>query len=151
MFFKFIFNVSSSFAALVGSIVLQGIVPATTAITVVGVSPFNSLDLTTTQANLNIASITEQNNTALGYTVKLTSANSGLLKNGTLGQIAYTAKYNAVSVVLSTTPVTVTNQGPQLTPVNVNKSMSISYTGVPSASLMQGNYTDTLTFTIASN
>jgi hypothetical protein len=83
--------------------------------------------------------------------VKLTSQNAGVLKNGTLGSIPYTAKYGTNAVTLSTTPVTVTTQGPQNSVVNVVRQFKISFTGVPHENVMAGAYSDTLTFTITAN
>ena len=35
--------------------------------------------------------------------------------------------------------------------VDANKDVDISYTGTPLANLIEGNYTDTVTFTISAN
>lgn len=138
-------------AALTGSITLQGSVGAATAIVVTPQNNYNALDLATTVSNLNVANVREINNTAAGYKVTLVSANAGKLKNGTLGQVSYTAKYNGNAVTLSASPQQITNQGPQTGVVNVVKAFTINYTGTPAADLMVGTYSDTLTFTIAAN
>lgn len=142
---------TSALAATSGIITLQGVVPKVVAVTVTGVPPFNALDLTTTQTNLPVANINEQSNDTNGYTVTAASANDGQLKNGAVGSIAYTARYNAVSFALTVTPVTITTVAGSVAVVNVTKSLTISYTGTPSASNMSGTYSDTLTFTIAAN
>lgn len=142
---------SSAMAATTGSLTIQGVVPAVVAITVTGQGTYNNLSLSTTAADLLVANVVEQSNDGLGYKVTVASANAGLLKNGTLGQVTYTAKYNATVFTLSTTPVQVTNQGPQTTVVNVTKPLVISYTGVPAVNMMSGTYSDTLTFTITAN
>ena len=147
----FLFIALPAQAATVGAIILQGVVPKVVSIAVVGVSPYNTLDLTTTQVNLPVANATEQSNDLSGYTVTLSSANAGSLKNGALGSIAYTAKYNAVTVTLSATPVTITNVASQVAVVNTTKPFTISYTGVPYVSILSGTYSDTLTFTISAN
>ena len=138
-------------AALTGSITISGSVPGATAITVTSAAGYNSLDLTASPSDQTVANVREINNTANGYTVTLASTNSGLLKNGTVGQLAYTAKYNGSSVTLSSTPVQITNAAPSNSIVNTVKAFAISYTGVASDTLMAGTYSDTLTFTIAAN
>jgi hypothetical protein len=134
-----------------GSVVLSGVVPAETSITASGLAGYNSLDLSTTAQDLAVISVREINNTTNGYTVKMSSLNSGSLKNGTLGSVGYTAKYNGTAVTLSSNPVTVTNSGSTTTPVNVAKNFTISYTGADLTTLMQGSYTDTLTFSVTAN
>jgi hypothetical protein len=141
----------SAIAATTGQITISGSIPAYTAIVVSPVAGYNSLDLSTTATDKNVATVTEINNTTTGYTVKLASANSGSLKNGSLGSVAYTAKYNGTAVTLSSTAVTVTKQSSQTSVVNANKNFSISYTGVDPTTLMVGTYSDTLTFTITAN
>lgn len=146
-------TLSSSLASAqtTGTITLSGSVPAATAIVVTGVGTFNNLDLTTTQSNLQVANVREINNTPNGYTVRMTSANGGLLKNGSIGSLTYTARYNGVAANLNTSPVTVTNASASTSVVNVLKPLTISYTGVSADSLMAGTYSDTLTFTITAN
>ena len=140
---------ASAFAATTGGITLQGTIAPATAITVTGTAPYNSLDLNTTQTNLLVANVREVNNTSTGYTVKLSSANNGLLANGAADSIAYTATYNDSAVSLTSTPVAVTQSAPQNVVVNTQKPFKISYTGVTDDSKMAGSYTDTLTFTIS--
>ena len=146
-----LFITNLGFAATTGTLLLQGSIPTSTNITVTGVSPFNNLNLTTTQSDLLVANVQEQNNTALGYKVTIASANTGKLKNGSVGSINYTAKYNGTAFTLSTTPVTVTNVTSQTTVTNITKPLTISYTGVTPASMMAGTYSDTLTLAIAAN
>lgn len=141
----------ASYAALTGSITISGSISAATAIVVSTVAGYNSLDLTTTATDQNVATVREINNTAAGYSVTLTSANAGKLKNGSLGQVTYTAKYNGSAVTLAASPQTVTTQGSQSAVVNVVKNFAISYTGTAAQDLMVGTYSDTLTFTIAAN
>ncbi|MGK5088446.1 fimbrial protein [Bdellovibrionota bacterium FG-2] len=137
-------------AATTGTITLSGAVAAATAIVVTPAAGYNALDLSTTQSNLNVATVREINNTTLGYTVKVASTNAGLLKNGTLGSVTYTAQYNSSGFTLSATPQTVTTSAPANSIVNVTKPLTVSYTGTAAENLMQGSYSDTLTFTITS-
>lgn len=142
---------TNSFAATTASVTLSGSVPAATAIVVNPVSPYNNLDLTTTQTNLLVANVREINNTTLGYIVRVSSLNAGALKNGPTNSIAYTAKYNGVTFNLTVAPVTVTTQGTQTSVINIVKPLTISYTGQPSENQFNGSYSDTLTFTIIAN
>ncbi|MGK5089080.1 hypothetical protein WDW86_16100 [Bdellovibrionota bacterium FG-2] len=137
-------------AATTSSIALLGSVSAETAIVVTPVVGYDSLDLLTTRTKLNVATVREINNTTLGHTVKVASTNAGLLKNGNLGSVSYTAQYNNSEFTLSTTPPIVTTSAPVNSIVNIAKSLTVSYTGSTPESLMQGSYSDTLTFTITS-
>lgn len=139
-----------AFGATTGSITISGAVPGATAIVVNSQAGYNNLDLSASPVDLQVASVREINNTANGYSVTLTSTNSGQLKNGSNG-ISYTAKYNNVSVTLSSTPSVVSTGAPSNTIVNVVKPFTISYTGAASETMLAGTYSDTLTFTISAN
>ena len=136
--------------ATTGSITISGSVPVATAIVVTSVTGYNNLDLTASPVNLTVANVREINNTANGYTVTLASTNAGQLKNGT-SALAYTAKYNNVTVTLSATATTVTTSPPSTAVVNVVKPFTVSYTGAAAETMTAGTYSDTLTFTIAAN
>lgn len=138
-------------AALTGSIQISGVIPAATAIVVTGVTGYNNLDLTTTAADQSVATVKEINNTTNGYTVTLTSQNAGKLKNGNLGSVSYTAKYDNSTVNLSATPSLIVNSPASNTVVATTHNFKVSYTGTAAANLMVGTYSDTLTFTIAAN
>lgn len=146
-----VIGTSSLHAATTGSVTLSGLVPKVVSIAVTPVAPYNTLDLTTTQANLPVANVQEQSNDTDGYTVTVSSLNAGLLKNGVVDSLVYTAKYNAVSFALTVAPVTVTSVGSSVSIVDVTKSLTIGYTGVPSVSLMNGSYSDTITLSIVAN
>lgn len=138
-----------AFAANTGSITISGTVPAQTSITVTPTTGYNSLDIPSGETNKTVANITEYNNTAAGYTVTLSSLNGGKLKNSSLGEFTYTAKYNNVSISLTTLPTNITTQGSQSTVINISKPLNISFPA--QTDLMQGNYSDTIIFTITSN
>ena len=140
---------TNTFAATSGTLVLQGIVPQVISVTVTPASAASSLDLTSSQTNLVVASVNESSNAKLGYKVSLSSSNSGALKRvGGTETMSYTLKYNGTAANLATT-ATVTTTSSGLT--NVNKSIDISYTGVPSTQMVEGTYTDTLTLNITAN
>ena len=72
------------------------------------------------------------------------------MKNGTLDELTYTLKYDNASVTLSTTAQnakSVTAAGVH----NDSSEVSISYTGKNAEDMVEGTYSDTLTFTIAAN
>lgn len=142
---------TAAYGANTGSLTISGTVPAATNIVVTPQSGFNTLDLTTNSSNLLVATINERNNTAAGYTVTLTSGNNGVLKNASYPGVPYSASYANVSVRLSTTPVTITSQGPQMGVVNSTKDFKITFTGQDPGGLVQGTYSDTLIFTITGN
>lgn len=139
------------FAATNGSIFLSGSIPKVVSVTVTPVAGYNNLDFTTTATNLVVANITEQSNVQAGYTITCSSANAGLLKNGLVDSIPYTAGYNGTSFSLSSTPVVISNNGSTNSVVNVTKPLTINYTGVSHVDKMDGTYSDTLTFTIIAN
>ena len=141
----------NTFAANTGSITISGTIPVTTAITVTAEGDADNLNLSQNATNKKVATVREMSNSLRGYSVHLSSANAGKLKNGSLGEITYTAKYAGSNVTLSTSPVRVTNQGNQSSVIGVNKDFNISYTGISAESLMEGSYSDTLTFTISAN
>lgn len=142
---------SAAHAGDIGTITISGTVPTSTSIEVSAVAGSNSLNLTERVVDLLVANVTEQSNSTAGYRVTLASANGGALKNGAQGTFAYSAKYDDNNVNLRTEGQQVSNTGHTTSVVNVTKALTISYTGQPSASLMAGTYSDTLTFTIAAN
>lgn len=138
-----------SFSAPTGTLVIQGVIPSLRSLTVTTEPGFNNLDLSTSQTDLKIATVKEKSNSMLGYKTTITSSNLGNLKrNGGTELIPYSLKYNG-SVANITTAL-----GHSVTsvsfPVNVNKDLSISYTGVDIESLTEGTYSDTLTLSISS-
>lgn len=148
--YSFLF-IPSVFAATTGSITLSGSIPQTISIVVSGQGSYNNLNLSSSTTDLVVANVIERCNIMTGYSVSISSANNGQLKNGTLGQIPYTAKYNNTSFSLSSTPVTVTDVTSQTSIVNVPKQLTITYSATDPESIMAGTYSDTLTFTITAN
>lgn len=140
-----------TFAATTGSLTLQGIVPQSISLSVAAAPAASALDLSTTQVDLQVATVTEQSNSHTGYKVTVTSANSGaLVRSGGTENLAYTMKYNGVAVNLATANAQVTNVA-TAGAVNTSKPVTISYTGVAAASMVDGTYLDTVTLTIAAN
>jgi len=144
----------TGFTATTGTLQLQGIVPAVLALTVTSEPSATSLDLSTTQTDLKVATITEESNSASGYKITVSSANDGDFKrNSGAETFTYSLKYGSTTLNLvgsSVTPVTAKTQSTSGV-YNVNTDIDISYTGVSLTTLVAGTYQDILTFEISAN
>jgi spore coat protein U-like protein len=137
----------SLFAGTTGTLVLKGTIPARLNIAVTPETVAGTLDLTISQTNLLVATAYESSNSKTGYTVALSSANAGKLIETGGESVTYSLKYNDVAVNLAAS-VTVTDaSGGKYK--SVAKSIKISYTGTAAEDLTEGDYTDTITLTIA--
>ncbi len=137
---------SLSFAATTATLQLKGTIAQNLDISIAPESVATSLNLTQSASSLKVATITEKSNSNTGYKVTVSSANNGKLKNGTF-LFSYTLGYNSQQLNLAS-PQTQTYA---VAAHNVQKDVTISYTGVAQESLVAGDYTDTVTFTIAAN
>jgi hypothetical protein len=142
---------TTSFAATTGTLLLQGIVAQKVSLSVTSQAIASTLDLSTSQTDLAVASVNEQSNSKSGYKITIASANLSKLKRTDGADVlSYTMKYNGSAVALtSAAGTTITNSS--ASSVNLNKGVSISYTGVAAESMVEGTYADTVTFTIAAN
>jgi hypothetical protein len=138
-------------ATTFGTLNLIGIIPKKVEITVTAKPAASTLDLTTTESNLSVATVTGKSNVIAGYKITIASANLGKLINSgsatpLANEVAYTMKLDAATVNLATsTALSFTGLAP------FTKDVTVSYTGVDAADYKEGNYTDTVTFTIAAN
>lgn len=141
---------SSAFAATSGTLLLRGTVPRLLEITVTPESIASTLPLDTTQANALVAVVNEKANSKTGYQVSISSANQGKLVHESVNSssVNYALRYNGSAVDLSTGQ-TFTYSGAGAN--NNNRNVDISYTGVAHDLLIEGDYSDTVTFTIAAN
>ncbi len=141
-------------AATTGQLLLQGVVPAILAISVSPQPIATALDLTSTQTDLLIGSVSEQSNSNTGYKITVSSLNDGsLLRSGGSETFNYTFKYDGQSINLvgsSNTPVTAKTEGTGGS-YNTSSDVTVSYTGVAAASMVAGTYQDTLTLEISAN
>lgn len=137
----------TSLAATTATLLLKGKINPIVSIQVTPEAIATTLDLTTTQASTKVATVQEKSNISSGYKVTISSQNQGALKNDQ-HSMAYSMSYGGQVLNLAS-PVTQTNSA--TTAVAVNKNVTISYTGVPAEQLVAGDYTDTITFTIAPN
>lgn len=124
---------------------LKGTVPYILDISIAPESTATNLDLSQSYTNLLVATLSERSNSLTGYTVTITSANQGKLMNGT-AFVPYQLSYGDNNVNLINGEILTwdfTSAAP------VNRNIKVTYTG--SETLAAGDYTDTVTFTIASN
>jgi hypothetical protein len=144
------FATLSATAATTATLVLKGTVPAVLSISLVAETLATNLPLTQTQAASKVATVTESSNSASGYKVTISSINAGKLvrANGT-EQFPYTLSYGSQAGINLTSQYVASN--PQGSAVNRTQDVKISYQGVPAEQMVAGDYTDTLTFTIAAN
>ena len=139
-----------SFAATSGDLILRGVVPELLSISVDAETIASSLPLDTTQSDTLVAQVNEKSNSNTGYNVSITSANLGNLihESVTSSSIAYALKYDGSTVDLANGDQFDFNSAAS---VDATKDVEISYTGVPHESLVEGAYSDTVTFTISAN
>ena len=137
----------TALAASSGTLLLKGTILPTLSISVTPETVASALDLTTTQSATKVATVQEKSNSNTGYKVTISSQNAGKLKNGAQ-LFPYTLTYAGSALNLAA-PVVQNNSAAAA--VTVNKDVNISYTGVPEAQLVAGDYSDTVTFSIAAN
>lgn len=137
----------------------SAVVADTITITVTPTATASNLPLNISQSQLNVGSISITANCQNGYTLSLSSSNSGILKHSSAGaspasneKINYTLYYQGSQVSASSSPVTVatSSSATLLTTTTQIGSVGISYTGVVSTSMKSGSYQDYLTFTLQS-
>ncbi|EPZ51977.1 hypothetical protein M902_1800 [Bacteriovorax sp. BAL6_X] len=141
---------ANTYAATSGTLVLKGQVPAQLSISVTAEAMASALPLDITQVDSKVATVNEVSNSNSGYTVSFSSANLGKLVHNSVSSssINYALSYDGNAVDLTTTDVFTF---PTAASVNVDKDLAISYTGVDHQNLIQGEYADTVTLTIAAN
>lgn len=140
---------TGAFASTTGTLLLNGTVPAVLSIDVSAEAVASNLPLDTTQTDTKVATVTEISNSNTGYNVSISSANEGQLVHQDVSSsvINYTLKYDGATIDLSGDSFNY----PTSASVNVQRDVNISYTGIDHADLIQGAYSDTVTFTIAAN
>lgn len=140
----------SAFAATTGTLLLRGTVPRLLEITVNAQTIASTLPLDTTQSNTLVAVVNEKSNSKTGYNVAISSANQGKLVHESVSSsvVNYSLRYNGSVVNLAAGQTfTYSSAGAN----NNNRNVDISYTGIAHDLLIEGDYSDTVTFTIAAN
>ncbi len=140
---------SPVWAATTDTLLLKGTVPAVLDIDVVPTTLATTLPLDTTQINGYVADVNVKWNTVSGAKVVITSANGGQLRHSSVATsvINYTLQTPSAGTFALTSPQTFS--APIAGPQNITEALGINYTGVPYDLLVEGDYTDTVTFTIS--
>lgn len=137
-------------AATSGTLTLQGTIGQELSISVVPTdstpndSTYSGLDLTS-NTDIEVANVREVSNALNGYRVLV--SHEGKLRNQ--GDNSKIFNYRLVyenSEVNAGNNIEVANVSGGV--YDVNKKIRVRYTGVPAASLVSGNYAETVTFTI---
>jgi hypothetical protein len=145
-----VMTTGSAMAATTGTLLLRGTVPRLLEITVSPEAIASTLPLDTTQSNTLVAVVNEKSNSKTGYNVSISSANLGKLvhESETSSVVNYNLSYDGNAVDLAAGDVfTYSGAGAN----NNNRNVNISYTGIDHDLLIEGDYSDTVTFTIAAN
>lgn len=144
---------ANSRAASSGTLLLSGTVPLVNDLAVTANGTNNtSLNITGGESARLVASVAETSNNATGYTVTLSSANGGQLKNAgsassqTTYQVSYDGGTYAQPGTAAATVKTVNALGALTTN---NSAVRVNVTAFPTAPA--GTYSDTLTLTIVAN
>ena len=132
-----------------GALLLRGQLPVACSIQVDATQAATSLDLSSDQIDVPVASVTETCNSRTGYTVNVSSWGNGALY-GELDAVAYQLKYDRISADLSGSqgaPFLLTNSSSLTGRAGVTKNVTISFAALQG--LHGGRYEDTLVFTVA--
>ena len=142
----------TSLSAASYTISLSGSVSPTCSLTITINGTASALPITTKVVNSTIATVVEKSNSSTGYTVTLSSANGWLLL-GSSSSLAYTLAYGGTAVSTASAaagvPTTITDSTATTPAAGTSKNLAISFDGSTSL-LPSGDYSDTLTVTIAS-
>lgn len=139
----------SSFAATSDTLLLKGVVPSRVSISVEAESIASNLPLDISQTGTKVATVTEKSNSNTGYKVSISSSNGGkLVRESGSEQFPYSLSYNGSSLDLSDSVEQVHSSAAA---VNTDKEVTISYTGVSSEDMVEGTYSDIVTFAISAN
>lgn len=142
---------TTAFANTTGTLLLKGIVAEEVALAVTAEAAATTLDLSASPTNLKVAAVNEKSNSNTGYKIDLRSANGGLLQNGSLDSLAYEISYGGGSFISPTTVDQAVKTQNTAAVYDVDSDVNIRYTGKPAVEMVEGEYSDTLTFTISAN
>jgi hypothetical protein len=138
---------TSAFASTTATLLLKGSIAPVLEVSVAPETLASNLPLDIAQTNTKIGTVTERSNSRTGYKVTITSQNAGKMKLDNDNSLSYQLTYDGQAVTL-TQPQTFAF--PFTSSAPVTRDVKINYQAAPS-SLPTGDYTDTLTFTIAVN
>ncbi len=138
-------------ASTSGQLLMKGTVPQLFNLTVLPDALSTALPLSTTQNRTRVARLKASANTNNGYRISVSSANGGKLVHATSlsSNVPYTLRVGGRETNLVTGQTHVFNRNSPV--VNRNHGVRISYTGIPHEDLLEGDYSDVLTFSISVN
>lgn len=107
-----------------------------------------TLDLVDGSSNVKVGTVTENCNNANGYTITLSSNNSGVMvdSSDSKATAAYTVSYDTAEGQSLTSPVTISHDGQAF---DVSHDVTVSTPG--NSKLVAGSYGDTITISILAN
>lgn len=141
----------TAYADTQGQIVIKGTVQKHVEITVIPEQGYQNLDLENGVTDQVVATVKEKCNDKDGYTVTLESENAEgsqayLVCSGVDDKIPYSMKYGGTVVNLVNKKATVTDATGRTPKEGVNKQLTVT---ISPQWVFEGEYSDTLTFTIA--
>lgn len=142
----------SAQAASTGTLLLQGTVALVNDIVINAQSGATTLDIVGGETGKLVAVVDETSNNLNGYTIEMSSANSGLLVHTTDSSqsTSYTVSYDGgSSVTLSSTPQTVKNVSSLSGLTTVSSDVNVDVAA--NATAIAGTYQDTVTISIVAN
>jgi len=143
------------------NIQLTGSVPAILQVSVSGATGvYDSLDLTTQQTGLTVATVGERTNNKNGYTVTVSSANLAnghcasattpcLYSSTSTEALSYTANKDSAAMSFSSNTATWSDSNAKTQGTGSEANLNIDYNGSNVFLAAASDYQDTLTFTIA--
>ncbi len=143
----------SAFSATSDDLNLKGKVPKKVSIKVHPTSLANSLNLQDSPADELVATVDENSNSNSGYKISAQSINGSKLVNSAVGAVpvSYTLSYDGSPIVFPASGAVVVKTVATSGVYNDVSDVGITYVGADHATRVEGDYTDTITFTIAAN
>ncbi len=139
----------SLFAATSGTLQLTGTYPLLLDITVIQQAGHDTLDLINGANRQLVATISEYSNSSNGFTISATSANNGLLTNGSLSSVPYSLWYDNINLDMASGTIQAKSVSTVSATHTDSSNVEITFSG--SSDLLQGEYSDTITFVISTN
>ena len=128
-------------AATSGTVKLQGTVALNCTVAVTDLN--QSLNLVSGESARQVGEVKETCNSGTGYSISISSANGGVLKNENSGSVRYQVAYDGQANYLTTALAV-----PRAT-AQFGKTIPLTVSLDGSANAIAGSYSDTVTITIA--
>ncbi|MBP2311040.1 spore coat protein U domain-containing protein [Azospirillum soli] len=133
--------VAPAIAATTGTVKLSGTVALNCSVAVTDLN--QALNLVGGESARQVGTVVENCNSGTGYSISISSANGGLLKNENSGSVSYRVGYDGQNNNL-TGGLSVTRSTAQFA-----KSVPLTVSLDANGNAIAGNYSDTVTITIA--